>query len=48
MGVVKYRKLIISWIIINMNTIWITVIINAVCHMDKVINKDGKMDVNEE
>ena len=34
--------LIISCIIINMDNIWIAVIINAVC------NKDCKMDANEE
>ena len=48
MGVAKYRMLIISWIIINMDTRWISLIIKAVCHMDKVINKDSKMDANEE
>ena len=31
-----------------MDTIWIVVIINAVCHMNKVINKDCKMAANEE
>ena len=43
--------LIISWIIINIDNIWIAVIINAVLpygYMDKVINKDCKMDANEE